>query len=606
MSQINKVIAGRYVLKELIGQGGMADVYLADDKILKRTVAVKIMRSSLTGDPIYVTRFHREASAAAALSHKNIVEIYDVGDENDDYYIVMEYVPGQTLKELIHKRGALHFVEAVDIMKQVSSATAKAHAAGIVHRDLKPQNIMVTDSGVVKIGDFGIASIQSLSQVTQTDTIMGSLHYLAPEIARGEKATVQSDIYALGIIFYELLRGEVPFNGESPVNIALKHMRDDIPSVKEFNPSIPQSVENVIIKATAKNLHDRYPQASDMLADLMTCLSKDNEEKLVFEYEEDESSATIVADDKSFFTQTQAIPSPVIEDVNQKKPMDKKKKIAIITGVVAAAILIFVGIYFMFLKPSANFGMPDLATMSEAEAKIILEEKGLVIGEVKQELSDDVEEGKIISTDPAKGKSVKKGDKINLLISSGQYIVIDNYIGKDYTVIEKELSELGFKVMKNEETSEEKAGVILSQSLSKGEKIDPNSKSKIITLTVSKGYSQDVPKVIGEEINNAKKILEAAGFVVELKVIAAPTDADKIANMKINVVINQSIAPFTVVDKKDEKIVLEYYDKKPEIPSDKPNTGTGGAGGTGSTGGTGGTGGTTTPGGNTGGTTPSN
>ena len=278
MSQINKIIAGRYVLKESIGQGGMADVYLAYDKILQRTVAVKIMRSSLTGDPVYVTRFHREASAAAALTHKNIVEIYDVGEEGDDYYIVMEYVPGQTLKELIYKRGALHYVEAIDVMKQVASATAKAHSMGIVHRDLKPQNIMVTDSGVVKIGDFGIASIQSLSQVTQTDTIMGSLHYLAPEVARGEKATVQSDIYALGIVFYELLRGDVPFNGESPVNIALKHMRDEIPSVRQFNPSIPQSVENIIIKATAKNIKERYQSASEMYEDLLVCLTKENEE----------------------------------------------------------------------------------------------------------------------------------------------------------------------------------------------------------------------------------------------------------------------------------------------------------------------------------------
>ena len=207
---MNKIIAERYELIDIIGQGGMADVYLANDTILNRTIAIKILRTSLAKDPIYIARFQREASAAAALSHKNIVEIYDVGEDNDQYYIVMEYVPGQTLKELIHKRGALHYVEAVDIMKQVVSATAKAHAIGIIHRDLKPQNIMVTDSGVVKIGDFGIASIQSLSQVTQTDTIMGSLHYLAPEIARGEKATAQSDIYALGIVFYELLRGEVP------------------------------------------------------------------------------------------------------------------------------------------------------------------------------------------------------------------------------------------------------------------------------------------------------------------------------------------------------------------------------------------------------------
>ena len=298
---MSKIIAERYELLELIGQGGMADVYLAKDIILNRTIAIKILRTSLAKDPIYVTRFQREASAAAALSHKNIVEIYDVGEDEDKYYIVMEYVPGTTLKELILKRGALHYVEAIDIMKQVVGGIAKAHQLGIIHRDLKPQNILVTDSGVAKIADFGIASMQSLAQVTQTDVIMGSLHYLAPEIARGEKATVQSDIYALGIAFYELLKGEVPFNGESPVNIALKHMQDDLPSLLEFNPSIPQSVENIIIKATAKNLNDRYHNATEMLDDLNTCLDRLNEEKLVFSYD-NEPEPTIVLDSREVFS----------------------------------------------------------------------------------------------------------------------------------------------------------------------------------------------------------------------------------------------------------------------------------------------------------------
>ena len=297
---MSKIIAERYELLELIGQGGMADVYLAKDIILNRTIAIKILRTSLAKDPIYVTRFQREASAAAALSHKNIVEIYDVGEDDDKYYIVMEYVPGTTLKELILKRGALHYVEAIDIMKQVVGGIAKAHQLGIIHRDLKPQNILVTDSGVAKIADFGIASMQSLAQVTQTDVIMGSLHYLAPEIARGEKATIQSDIYALGIAFYELLRGEVPFNGESPVNIALKHMQDDLPSLLEFNPSIPQSVENIIIKATAKNLNYRYHNATEMLDDLNTCLDRLNEEKLVFSYD-NEPEPTIVIDSRDVF-----------------------------------------------------------------------------------------------------------------------------------------------------------------------------------------------------------------------------------------------------------------------------------------------------------------
>ncbi len=569
MSLVNKTIAGRYQLKRLIGQGGMADVYEAEDLILGRTVAVKIMRSSLTGDPVYVTRFHREASAAAALSHKNIVEIYDVGDEKDDYYIVMEYVPGQTLKELIHKRGALHYVEAVDIMKQVVSATAKAHAIGIIHRDLKPQNIMVTDSGVVKIGDFGIASIQSLSQVTQTDTIMGSLHYLAPEIARGEKATAQSDIYALGIVFYELLRGEVPFNGESPVNIALKHMRDEIPSVRAFNPSIPQSVENIIMKATAKNIKDRYLSASDMLDDLNHCLEAEhmNDEKITFDYQEDEDLATIVADDKDFFTQTHThLP---IEEEKEEKPSSRshKKMVMIIGASVVAVLVILMALYFFVMKPSQSFEMPDVLNLNKDEAVTLLEEKDLKVSDnITYELSDDVEEGKVISSDPVARTQVKKGDEVSLVVSSGQYIVIENYVGKDYDSVASQLEDLGFDVKKEEKIDEKSKGTILEQSLEVNKKIDPNSDDKSITLTVSQGYSAVVPNVYGQDIQKAKSILEEAGFVVELNVLDPPTSVEEIKTMKINVVERQSLDAFTTVYKKGEKITLDYYNTKPEIP----------------------------------------
>ncbi len=561
MSQIDKVIAGRYALTSLIGQGGMADVYKAEDTILKRTVAVKIMRSSLIGDPVYVTRFHREASAAAALSHKNIVEIYDVGDENDEYYIVMEYVPGQTLKELIRKRGAVHYVEAVDIMKQVVSATAKAHSMGIIHRDLKPQNIMVTDSGVVKIGDFGIASIQSLSQVTQTDTIMGSLHYLAPEIARGEKATAQSDIYALGIVFYELLRGEVPFNGESPVNIALKHMRDEIPSVKEFNPSIPQSVENIIIKATAKNVNDRYQTANEFLEDLNTCLSRLDEEKLVFEYVDKEEEKTIVAKDEDYFTTDHQL-----VDKEDNKKLDRKKKL-IIGGVIAGIIIIGLLIYFIFFTGASTFAMPDVTGIDVEEAIATLEEYELVVDEdnITYELSDDQEEGIVLSSDPTANTDVKKGDSVSLVVSSGQYIVIENYIGKDYDEVYETLTELGFTVKKNEITSEENKGTIIEQSISEGEKVDPNSTDKTITLTVSKGYSATVPNVYGQNITKAQQVLEEAGFTVKLEVKDPPTDADSIRNMTTYVVVEQSIEAFTTVYKKGAEITLYYYTTIPDI-----------------------------------------
>lgn len=570
MSQINKIIAGRYQLTKLIGQGGMADVYEAEDLILKRTVAVKIMRSSLTGDPVYVTRFHREASAAAALSHKNIVKIYDVGDENDDYYIVMEYVPGQTLKELIHKRGALHYVEAVDIMKQVVSATAKAHSIGIIHRDLKPQNIMVTDSGVVKIGDFGIASIQSLSQVTQTDTIMGSLHYLAPEIARGEKATAQSDIYALGIVFYELLRGEVPFNGESPVNIALKHMRDEIPSVRSFNPSIPQSVENIIIKATAKNIKDRYLSASEMLDDLNHCLDAEhlNDEKISFVYEEDDDLATIVAEDKDFFTQSQPhLPVDETEDENEKPKRSKKKMMFIIGGSIIAALVVLLAIYFLFLQPAQSFEMPDVVNLKEEEAITLLEQQELKVADhITYELSDTVEDGIVIESDPVAKTMVKKGDEVSLVVSSGKYIVIEDYVGKSYDTVAAELEELGFEVNQESRIDESSKGTILEQSLEEGEKVDPNSTNKTITFVVSQGYQAEVPNVYGQDITKAKSILEDAGFVVKLSVLDPPTSVEEIKTMKINVVERQSLDAFTTVYKKGEEITLYYYNTKPEIP----------------------------------------
>lgn len=564
MSRIHQVIAGRYIIKELIGQGGMADVYLAEDNILNRDVAIKILRSSLTGDPIYVTRFHREASAAAALRDKNIVQIYDVGEDGDNYYIVMEYVPGQTLKELIYKRGALHYAEAIDIMKQVVSATNKAHALGIVHRDLKPQNILVTDSGVVKIGDFGIVSIQSLSQVTQTDTIMGSLHYLAPEIARGEKATYQSDIYALGIVFYELLRGDVPFNGDSPVNIALKHMRDDIPSIREFNSSIPQSVENIIIKATAKNNKDRYQCAKDMYEDLKTCLNRENEEKIVFKYNEEEK--TIVADNEKFFTSK-----------NEETEKKDKKKIYMMAGGIAFLCLIFVIALFAFIFGGKdNFPMPNVVGLTEQEAITILEEKGLQVkaSSIVRELSEEYEEGVVISTNPLVDSTVCKGDEIVLTISTGKYLVVNNYVGENAQNVKKTLEDLGFTVILEEVTSEKTIGSIISQSLEAEKLYDPNETSKVITFDVSKGIEITVPNVYGQSIDEAKKLLESSdfGFIVRLEVLPSPISDSEIETMKINVVMSQSIKAFTKMIKEPNKeIVLGYYDHKPEISNQHPN-----------------------------------
>lgn len=577
MSEKGRILADRYELKELIGQGGMADVYLAYDDILKREVAVKILRSSLTGDPIYITRFHREARAAAALCHRNIVEIYDVGEEDDLYYIVMEYVRGQTLKELINKRGALHYVEAVDIMKQVVSATALAHSMGIVHRDLKPQNILVTDSGIVKIADFGIASIQSLSQVTQTDTIMGSLHYLAPEIARGEKATPQSDIYALGVVFYELLRGDVPFNGESPVNIALKHMRDEIPSVRAYNPAIPQSVENIIIKATAKNTNNRYQCADDMLDDLDTCLERLDEEKLTFD--QVNTDPTIIASDSQFFTKTAPIDPETTQteieeikpqDEKKKEPMDKKKKIAIGAAIGAVIVCLAIVAGFFLLGGNKDGMMMDLIGKTEKEATALLIDKGYKVSDdVNYELSDKYEKGLVVATDPEAGHAINKGDTVTLTLSKGKYIIMEDYTGVSYDTAYKKLTKLGYKVKKYEKSDDEyKAGIVIGQSISEGEKQDPNEKGKIITLTVSKGVTITVPSLYGQDINAAKSTLESQGFTnVKLSVLPSPTDSATINSMSVNTVVKQSVAPYTQVTSKGTEIILYYYDKKPTPPT---------------------------------------
>lgn len=577
MSEKGRILADRYELKELIGQGGMADVYLAYDDILKREVAVKILRSSLTGDPIYITRFHREARAAAALCHRNIVEIYDVGEEDDLYYIVMEYVRGQTLKELINKRGALHYVEAVDIMKQVVSATALAHSMGIVHRDLKPQNILVTDSGIVKIADFGIASIQSLSQVTQTDTIMGSLHYLAPEIARGEKATPQSDIYALGVVFYELLRGDVPFNGESPVNIALKHMRDEIPSVRAYNPAIPQSVENIIIKATAKNTNNRYQCADDMLDDLDTCLERLDEEKLTFD--QVNTDPTIIASDSQFFTKTAPIDPETTQteieeikpqDEKKKEPMDKKKKIAIGAAIGAVIVCFAIVAGFFLLGGNKDGMMMDLVGKTEKEATALLIDKGYKVSDdVNYELSDKYEKGLVVATDPEAGHAINKGDTVTLTLSKGKYIIMEDYTGVSYDTAYKKLTKLGYKVKKYEKSDDEyKAGIVIGQSISEGEKQDPNEKGKIITLTVSKGVTITVPSLYGQDINAAKSTLESQGFTnVKLSVLPSPTDSATINSMSVNTVVKQSVAPYTQVTSKGTEIILYYYDKKPTPPT---------------------------------------
>ena len=256
MSKVS-LIAGRYLIIKHIGKGGMADVYVAVDTVLNREVAIKILKGELSSDPVALERFKREAQASTRLSHPNIVDIYDVGDDGMSHYIVMEYIKGQTLKQLIQKRGPLYYTEAISMMKQLCSAIMESHRNGIIHRDIKSQNVLIKDDGTVKIVDFGIALANNAMQITSQDNVLGSVHYIAPEVAKGETASMQSDIYSLGIVFYELLCGDVPFKGDSAVQVVMQSIKKPIPYVKNFNKKIPQSVENIILKATAKNKLNR-------------------------------------------------------------------------------------------------------------------------------------------------------------------------------------------------------------------------------------------------------------------------------------------------------------------------------------------------------------
>ncbi len=426
-------INDRYEIIKSIGEGGMANVYLAHDLILDRDVAIKVLRGDLSGDEKFVRRFQREALAASSLSHPNIVEMYDVGEDGGTYYIVMEYINGKTLKQLIKKRGALSLSECVDIMLQLTDGVDHAHASYIIHRDLKPQNIMIQDNGQVKITDFGIAMALNNTQLTQTNSVMGSVHYLPPEQASGKGATVKSDIYSLGIMLYELLTGNLPFKGENAVEIAFKQIKDDIPSVREINKEIPQSLENIVLKATAKNPKNRYASAKEMHDDLATCLNEErkDEPRIGFTYPEHEGEVS----KKDLLKEKEEEKAEIIDDEDEES---SKTNVVlwVLSGIFLFIIVALIGIFLVYPKIMSvpNVVIPDVTQMTVIEAEKTLKKQGF---EVKTEIEyigdDDVEKGLVVKTSPSIGREVKKGTEITLYESTGKVAyTIENYIGKNY------------------------------------------------------------------------------------------------------------------------------------------------------------------------------
>lgn len=495
-------INDRYQIIKTIGEGGMANVYLAKDTILDRNVAVKVLRGDLADDEKFVRRFQREALSASKLNHPNIVEMYDVGEDNGSYYIVMEYVQGKTLKSLVKKRGALTLPEVIDIMTQLCSAIICAHDSYIIHRDIKPQNVMILDDGRVKIMDFGIAMALNSNELTQTNSVMGSVHYLPPEQANGSGSTIKSDIYSLGILMYELLIGKVPFKGDNAVEIAIKQMKEPIPSICKQNPDIPQSVENIVLRACAKNPKNRYDSVKEMYDDIKTCLTEDklNQKKLVYNYPEHDLEETKVMPNLSTINKKEENNMK-----NTKKKTSKKDKALLITGSIfalfVALICLFIIVYPKLLTVP-DVTIPDVSNSSVVEAEKKLKELGLLVAsDVIEKESDEVEPGTVIGTNPQAGRTVKEKTEVSIIVAKkSDNIKIENYVGQNYKTVEVNLKNAGLNVItepkkiEKEEQNKYKEDTVVDQSTKENDYLEPGD-TIIIYYAV---YTVEYPDFVTE------------------------------------------------------------------------------------------------------------
>jgi len=490
---IGKRLNGRYKLLQLIGGGGMANVYLARDIILDRDVAVKVLRLDFVNDELFIKRFRREAQAATSLNHENIVTIYDVGEDDGIYYMVMEYVRGCTLKQYIQQHAPLPVQEALRMMDQLTGAIAHAHQNGVIHRDIKPQNILVAEDGTLKITDFGIAVALSSTTITQTNSVLGSVHYLSPEQAKGGMATEKSDIYSLGIVMFELLTGQLPFSGESAVAIVLKHLQTETPSVRRWNPNIPQSVENIVLKATAKNPLHRYNSALDMRQHIRTALSPEriNEAKFTLPIEDDDEETKVVPIIKS--------PAPSLEK-RENVPVPKEKRSKKWIALWALFLLLFIGagVSAVTWLPDLFFPkdvtVPDVTNKHYDDAIAELTSLGLKIEETIEQEHDDIAEGFVIRTNPQAGKVVKAGTAVTIYKSIGKKkVAFKNYVGEQIADVEPQLrSEKYLLIDKKEVYSDEPAGTIIEQFPLPGEKVVPEETE--VRFTVSLGREKIILK----------------------------------------------------------------------------------------------------------------
>ncbi|MCO7174653.1 Stk1 family PASTA domain-containing Ser/Thr kinase [Sporolactobacillus kofuensis] len=571
---IGKRVGGRYQILSRLGEGGMAIVYKAKDLILDRLVAVKTLRQELADDEEFVRRFRREAESVASLSHPNIVAIYDIGEE-DCYYIVMEYIEGMTLKEFIKDYSPIAINETIHIMKQILQAIAHAHDHGIVHRDIKPQNILINESEQVKVTDFGIALAVSSATITYTHSIMGSAHYLSPEQAKGGKATIKSDIYALGIVMFELLTGKLPFPGTSPVSVALKHLSSPMPFPRDFRNDIPQSIENIVIRALAKDPAERYEYVTEMYDDLNTALDPEraNEKRLILN---EPNSDEETADNEKTIKMTpivehemnkNAVNAEAPQSENSKKEKQPKKSKAkkwlTISGILL--LLITAGLILgMTLLPKlfyvSNVRVPDVTGKTYQEARNALNAQQLKVVR-SDRVSNSIAKGKVISQNPESGEEVKEGTEINVIVSKGSKMVsLDNYVGYSRDTVTSAIKDAGFKKVVWHETStspDTPEGEIIRQNPSAGTKVVPAD--TILELTYSPENQEiTVPDLKGKTKNDARKLLKAQGLNADF------SNSDYSDDVAKGSVLDQDPASGSQVEKGASIVVTLSKGKEPK------------------------------------------
>ncbi|WP_448904687.1 Stk1 family PASTA domain-containing Ser/Thr kinase [Gemella sp.] len=582
---INKIICNRYKILDHLGTGGMATVWLGYDTILDRQVAIKTFKID-ANDEDAVKRFNREAKAVTSLSHPNIVSIYDVENEGEFYYLILEYVEGMTLKDYMVKNPRIPIETIVHIAKQIAAGLSHAHQNGIIHRDIKPQNILMNENLTCKITDFGIARAYGDTTLTQTNQMLGTVYYLSPEQARGNVATAQSDIYSLGILIFEMITGQIPFKGESAVAIALKHLQEELPDIDKYRENVPQSVKNIVLKATMKNPNERYISSKELFEDLSTVL---NPERL---YENKYTGFKIPAQPVNNYNETQYIdnssnnnqyayddynneddyydyeqdnrnnnvryqqnnkPKNNYNNVSKRDEKEETSKAKHIFLAIVAIVTIVVGTFFIYnyVIGSNSVSAPDVRNKTLEEAKVTIVKAGLEVGDITEVASDDVKEKTVIDSDPKAGKKVKKGSKVDLRVSSGKKTVdMPNFVGMDEETVKKNASKLGFKniTVEKVESNSYDTGKVVSQNIRAGMEIIPKEKELIIQVSTGK-KKVTMPNLVGEDSATVESTVASYGF-------KNVTYREEYSDKETGTVISQSIRTGSNIVPSDESLEI--------------------------------------------------